>query len=282
MRLNAWFFREESNVILSGFRAIICLYLLLFHSTPSDYNLYGTSGEFTPAGIFNFLPQVDGYSTLLILSAIFRVSLFLGVLGFLTGPALLAALIAGTYVLAYHFNFGDVGHGITLIYTCLLVLTLVPWSTWKTNYIGVHARWPMAFLKCFIVASYFIAGIQKLRFSGMDWAWSENLAIYVFQNSSTFAGQILLELPPIVLRSLAVGALGIELLSPLALLSRRSGYIFVVLWVSLHVGVQVAMGHHKSFLSQIPCLLVFCEGFLLFAGKYAGLIRERLIELRNF
>ncbi|WP_413287900.1 hypothetical protein [Bdellovibrio sp. HCB337] len=280
MKLNSWFFREEGNSILSTFKSILCLYLLLFHSTPSDFNLYGTGGAHTPVGFFHILPQLTSQGFLQVLSFVFQASLLLGTIGVLTGPSLLVAAVSGAYVLANHYNYGTVGHGTTLIYTCLLVLALVPWSAWKRDYNGIHARWPIAFLKCFIVASYFIAGLQKLRFSGFEWAWSENLAIYMFQISSTLAGQILLELPPVVLRSLALFALLVELLSPLALLSRRSGYVFVFLWASLHFGIQLTMGHHKGFLSQIPCLLVFCEGLLLFAGKHARLQWGRLVKVR--
>lgn len=281
MKVSSWFFREDSNLILSAFRSILCLYLLFFHTTPSDFNLFGTSGgTYIPVGIFHILPQLTDQTLLQVLSHVFQASLFLAAFGILTGPSLLVAVVSGAYVLANHYNYGTVGHGTTLIYTCVLVLALVPWSAWKKDYVGIHARWPIAFLKCFIVATYFIAGLQKLRFSGFEWAWSENLAIYMFQHSSTLAGQILLELPAVVLRSFAAFALFVELLSPLALLSRRNGYVFVFLWASLHLGIQLTMGHHKGFLSQIPCLLVFCEGLLLFAGKHARLQWGRLVKIR--
>lgn len=270
-KLDSWFFREDSNLVLKVFKSILCLYLLLFHSTPSAHNLYGTSGDYIPVGIFHFLPRVGGYQDLIILSYIFQVSLLLGIFSILTGPSLLVATLSGVYVLAYHYNFGVVGHGTTLIFSCLFILALVPWKIWKPGYIGLHARWPISFLKVFIAASYFIAGFQKLSHSGIEWAWSENLAISMLQNKSDLVGQILLESPPVILRSIALFVLCVEFFSPLSLVSKRMGYLFVGLWAVLHLGIQITLGHHKGFLSQIPCLLVFCEGLLLFAGKSAQL-----------
>lgn len=270
-KLNSAFFSADSGLVLKVYRGILCFYLLLFHSSPSTSGYSEFGGLYQPVGIFKYLGPLEDIDSLVWMTWVFRISLVLAAFGIFGSGSLLAALLTGAYVLAYNYNFGSVGHGTTLIYFCLCLLLLVPRQD-KT-------RWALQFLKCFIAGSYFIAGIQKLRFSGFEWAWSENLAMIIFQNKATPVGEFLLNLPAVGLRFVAVGILAVELLSPFALVNKRTGKVFFWLWAAMHLGIQLALGNHKSFLSQIPCALVFQEDFLLFAGKRAHLAWGRLKEL---
>lgn len=281
-RVNNYFFAEDSSLVLKAYRSVLCFYLLLFHNGPSDSLITEAQNLYQPVGIFKLLGPLEDLQSLTWLTWVFRISLGCAGLGLFSNGGLLAVVLSGAYVLAYNYNFGTVGHGTTLIYSCLCFLIFVPKEVWRPGYRGIHAKWPVSFLKCFIVGTYFVAGLHKVLFSGLEWAWSENLALIIYQNKITWLGGVLLDLSPVILRTLALGVLMIELLSPLALAGKRAGYIFIVLWASLHLGIQFTLGNHKSFLSQIPCTLIFCEGCLLFAGERSRLAWGRLKELGNF
>jgi hypothetical protein len=240
---------DTSKTNFSIARAIICFYLLIFHPSFQSTSLDPTM--FMPAGIFHFLPAPISTSWFFPIELVWRISLVLAGLGFLRPWAMGLALLSGTYVLGYINNFQIFVHGTTVAYLMLWVLFLGQLA-------GRHSRKPFIVIaQVLIVLSYFFAGIQKLRFGGFAWAWSENLAIYVMMNRLTPSSQFLLNLDPICIRLMASAALFGELLSPLALIGYRWALPFIIFWAAFHIGTNVIFDYHASFLSQIACLAFF-------------------------
>lgn len=230
-------------------KAILCIYLLLAH--PGFQEITFDPHVFSAQGIFHILPAPLDSSLLLPIQIIWMVSLFLAAFGCFGAWSTGFVLLSGTYVLGYANNFDRNVHGTSLAYLLLWVMFLAELG-------GRSSRKPFIRLaQILIVLSYFLAGLHKLRNSGVEWAWSETLAVYIFENRATAPAQFLLSLDPIWIRVLAALTLLGELLSPLAL---RGGYWalpFLIFWSSLHIGTEIIFDHHFSFLSQIACLGFF-------------------------
>lgn len=240
---------DASKTNFSIARAIICFYLLIFHS--SFQEAYLNPEMFQTVGLFHLLPAPISASWFFPIEMVWRLSLIVAALGFFRPWAMGLVLLSGTYVLGYINNFQIFVHGTTVAYLMLWVLFLGQLA-------GSHSRKPfIRIAQILIVLSYFFAGIQKLRQGGFEWAWSENLAIYIFTNRLTPASQFLLSLDPIWIRLMASAALIGELLSPLALIGYRWAIPFIIFWASFHIGTNVIFDYHASFLSQIACLAFF-------------------------
>jgi uncharacterized membrane protein YphA (DoxX/SURF4 family) len=111
-----------------------------------------------------------------------------------------------------------------------------------------------------VVAIYWSAGVSKLVDAGLAWADGSSLQYYIgaqvdrtsfdFIRSlrSSVAGQLWL------CRVFAVASLGLELASPLALLSRRLRHLFIPAWVSMHVAIALLM--NPNYWIHSWCLVI--------------------------
>ncbi|WP_437691491.1 HTTM domain-containing protein [Sorangium sp. So ce176] len=130
-----------------------------------------------------------------------------------------------------------------------------------------HGRygWPLRLLCAITVTSYFIAGVTKLRNSGLDWAFSDILRNYVAYDNvrkialgdthSPLGGALVrygFLFPPLALASLAM-----ELGAPLALFSRRIAVVFCGAAWLFHLGVLLTM----AILFPYPLLGIAFAGF---------------------
>ncbi|WP_437638204.1 HTTM domain-containing protein [Sorangium sp. So ce854] len=130
-----------------------------------------------------------------------------------------------------------------------------------------HGRygWPLRLLCAITVTSYFIAGVAKLRNSGLDWALSDILRNYVAHDNvrkialgdthSPLGGALVrygFLFPPLALATLAV-----ELGAPLALFSRRVAVVFCGAAWLFHLGVLLTM----AILFPYPLLGIAFAGF---------------------
>ncbi|WP_437783403.1 HTTM domain-containing protein [Sorangium sp. So ce1097] len=130
-----------------------------------------------------------------------------------------------------------------------------------------HGRygWPLRLLCAITVTSYFIAGVTKLRNSGLDWALSDILRNYVAYDNvrkialgdthSPLGGALVrygFLFPPLALASLAM-----ELCAPLALFSRRIAVVFCGAAWLFHLGVLLTM----AILFPYPLLGIAFAGF---------------------
>ncbi|MFS4460596.1 hypothetical protein [Bdellovibrio sp. HCB2-146] len=245
-------------------RFFICIYLLIFHSDFPDisYNV----ANFVPQGLFHLLPGPIGEFWFLPLRILWMVSLFLAAFGRLMPVSMGAALLSGTYVMAYCNNFGLPIVGTALAYLCLWILFLSEFGRdQKKNFLKLA--------QVIIVMFYCVSGLQKLRFGGLEWVTSENLAIQMFYNRMTPTAQWLLSLDPIWIRMLAGSIVTIEILSPLALINKRIALVFVFLWASMHIGIQVVFDYHRTFLSCIPCLAFFIDWDRVVPQRLKGIFK---------
>jgi hypothetical protein len=125
--------------------------------------------------------------------------------------------------------------------------------------------WPIRLFCAITVASYFIAGVAKLRNSGLAWITSDVLRNYVaYDNVRKIAlGDTHAPLGGAIVRygwlfpPLAAGSLAMELGAPLALFSRRIAVVFCAAAWLFHVGVLAVM----AILFPYPILGIAFAGF---------------------
>ena len=191
------------------------------------------------------------------LQRVFFVALALGFIGLFTRTAFAVTFLSGLYLFGMRQSFGFVepaeGHflimfGIFAMSRCgdtLSIDSLVRRRRAGTDHVqnetarGSYA-WPVRLMQLVFVSVFFAGGIAKLRLGGVDWFLSDNLALTVRvidlgPLSHWLAGNVLLG------QVLAVAALALELLSPLAFFSRRAQVVILPCLFFMQVGFALTM-----------------------------------------
>jgi hypothetical protein len=111
---------------------------------------------------------------------------------------------------------------------------------------GARYGWPIRTAMIAIALTYFFAGFQKLRYSGIPWATSDNLRAILYAASDRHPHDNDLALfianRPLLTHVFASGALVLETCFPLVLFVSRLRWLFIPGVVAMHVGIDAAMG----------------------------------------
>ena len=169
----------------------------------------------------------------------------------LTGP--LYALLL-TVSLTYCNSWGQIFHTENLAVLYVVLLSLVP----AADAYSLDARrrgqvpppdgrygWPLLLMRVVAVATYFIAGVAKLRWGGPEWFGGDALLHTIAADSmrkvvlgsqhspvaEILLGQVWL------FRGLALLTLVVEVGAPLALLGRRVALVWALAVIAFHLGV---------------------------------------------
>jgi hypothetical protein len=172
----------------------------------------------------------------------------------ITGPAFAVLLL---WVTSYRNSWGMIFHTENLMVLHVAVLSLTPAGAALSRggareaAIADHGRfgWPIRLIWAVTVATYFIAGLAKLRLTGLDWIDGEVLrshlahdAIRKIQIGSVHSAfGLWLARYDWPARILSPFTLLLELGAPLALCSRRIAVIWAIGAWSFHVGVLATM-----------------------------------------
>lgn len=125
---------------------------------------------------------------------------------------------------------------------------------------------PLAFaIKLTMVLLFFSAGLSKLKWSGVSWAWSESLLQYfqvLYQTNRDVLGSegvlairhYLLE-NPFLIRLGSVGVHAFELLSPLALFSQRASRVLMLGALAFVFSVLFFFG--IQFFTILPLIVIW-------------------------
>lgn len=115
---------------------------------------------------------------------------------------------------------------------------------------SVDQRWGWAPRACTAAlgAVYFATGFQKLRHSGIDWVFSDNMAWVVRQGSSPFGRDLNVWFGNVgwLMVSLAAGALLFELSAPVLLAFRRTRIVVPIVSFTMHTSIWVFLGLNYS------------------------------------
>ena len=151
---------------------------------------------------------------------------------------------------------GKVVHNDLLVTLCLIPLLLTPSaasSAWSASSRGFPASsprgaaygWPIRAAMLIVGVAYLCVGLQKLRFSGLEWVTSDNLRYLLWASSdaqaSPNAAALFIADRGWIAHLLAAGTLIVEIGFISCLRFPRLRWVFVPGVISLHLGIWLAM-----------------------------------------
>jgi len=202
-------------------------------------------------------------TTLATMQVVWKLALVSSCLGFLTRISTWIAGGLGLYLLGLINCFGKIGHQHQAVVLVLGVLALSrcgdAWSLdalWKPSRdrrrhldlveCGAYT-WPIRLTWLIFVTIFFAAGIYKLRASQIAWVNSDNLAnllIRAHYGMENVWNRLGLDVARHrwLCRLIAATALGLEVICPLALVSRHARRIIIPALFLMQAGIFVLMG----------------------------------------
>ncbi|MBS1971335.1 MAG: hypothetical protein JSU04_13590 [Bdellovibrionales bacterium] len=178
-----------SEVKLSVFRAMTLVFAVLLVVDQMVFWQWTTEGEYTPISIFSFLPRAffENKFAFYVTSAIAVLSLLLWM--FRQTPRALSVLsvvafgIASTFYLQ-NLPFGD--HRQAVVFLLLAGLAATEFNLSEKTFFPLAA--------CALLSLYFLAGWEKVFWSGLSWANGSSLQVfahYLGREGSVLRGWIL-------------------------------------------------------------------------------------------
>jgi hypothetical protein len=157
------------------------------------------------------------------------------------------AACALLWTLTYRSSWGQVFHTENLLVLHVIVLALSPGASGDKS--NEACGWPIKLLVAVTVATYFVAGVAKLRIAGLAWLDGDLLRDQVAVDNlrKLLLGHHVAPLArpmlahPAAFAILSVATLAIELGSPLVFLGGRVSRIWVYAAWGFHVGVALVM-----------------------------------------
>jgi len=232
---NTVLFTPASRLSLVAARSILCLYTLwlllsrpglwTFAEWPAPFRQPKYATQLLRFGLFNTPPQIEHVLYLVMFAA-----LIAALAGFLPRFSCLLAAI-----LVYHFALfeellvgvqtnGATGFAISVL--GLAILSFVP-QTDKSD--SEDYRWPVVLLQFLLSLTYLLGGLSKLRFSGISWYLADNLSATMREMATLadapWATRVASNSALVWL--IALATLSLELLFPLAIVSRKARWILV-------------------------------------------------------
>lgn len=254
-------FASQSRFSYTAVRTILCLdSLWLLLSRPGLWRFAEWPALF----------RQPKYAQVLLRFGIFAPPAVERVLYLLLFVALLAALagllprmccfVAG--ILLYHFAiFEEVligvqlngATGFTVPVIGLLVLSFVPE---RGKGPSSDYRWPVTLIQFVFALTYLLGGLSKIRFTGIQWYREENVAdtMRLMATLTDAPWALATASHPVLVSAISIATLGLELLFPLAVVSRRARWIlvpaaFVAHWLRTRI--------YGFYFMSWPLLLLF-------------------------
>ncbi len=244
--------------ILVGAFALVYLAIRLPHLSTFDFDVSG----FRPTGVVSLLtaPLAAPLPALLAgLALALGLAFLLGWRFRATGPLFAAALL---WVTSYRNSWGMIFHTENLMVMHVIVVGLgASADAWSLDARRRLKRglppptddprygWPLRLAAAITVGTYVLAGVAKLRHSGLDWVSSDILRNYVAydnvrkielgDNYSRLGAA--LSSHPALFPPLAGISLAVEIFAPLAFLGKRVAIVWSLLAWGFHLGVLALM-----------------------------------------
>jgi predicted DCC family thiol-disulfide oxidoreductase YuxK len=267
--MNSWsrFWFEPGSASALGLCRLVFfggLCLWQFHVDYADWAAY-SSVLWMPIWLFdrfNLPPLSSG--ALEVVQAVWKVSLVFGAAGLFTRAATVVAFVLGVYLLGLPHNFGQTQHFDTLAVFVLGAFAVShAGRAWSIDALVAAARrrsplspipsgeytWPIRFVWVAMSLIFFAAGVSKLRQSGFEWAFSDNLAMllrrqqyHISDGEPLTAWGLTAAQYPWLSQGMAAASLTIETLFPLALFSRAARLLLVPAALGFLVGIRTLMG----------------------------------------
>ena len=245
---------------------------LFFLGLSAFYLLHDFSGWgdvspvlFQPIWLFGrFGVPVFSEDVLRAVQMLWKVALFSAAIGFLTRPSLLVAAVLGTYLLGLGHNFGQTYHFDAILVLAFWILAFSrAGDAWSVDALRRAARfrdertpgpspeyaWPIQLILVAFSLVFCAAGVAKLRASGLDWMFSDHLAILLdrVQYHISDADPVLpwsssIARIPGAATMMAISTIFFETLYPVSLFSHRLRPLFILGGIGLILGIRAMMG----------------------------------------
>ncbi len=256
-----WF--APASPLNLGLCRLLFLSGMFFYYLPVDFSVWGTVTDafWMPTFLFERLRWSPGSpETLMLLQVTWKLALALGAIGCCTRMSTLVVFGVGIYLIGLPHNFGKIHHSDALIVLFLGILAAsrcgdaCSVDAWRRGRPGEpipsgEYHWPIRLAWVLFALVFFAAGVSKMRHAGWEWAASDNLAILLVQHHYHVANAdpwttwgLALAQVGWLCRLLAFHTLALELLFPLALLSRRARGLWVAQAFLLQIGIRALMG----------------------------------------
>lgn len=224
---------------------------------------------FDPVSLFHLLPQMPSPGVTVvaqILGVVLAVAAAAGIAPRATFPTAFAVSIFLNLMLN---STGKIVHNDLLVTLCLVPLLAAPTAASRAWSVSIPKRarpgppsvaygWPVRLAMVVIALAYLFAGLQKLRYSGLDWVTTDNLRYVMWASSDAHAGgnqlALLVANNDWMAHLLAASTLVVEIGFILCLPFKRLRWFFVPAVVGLHVGIWLAMG--LDYLPQATAVII--------------------------
>ncbi len=224
------------------------------------------------------------------IQAVWKASLLLCAIGLFTRPAMIVAFGLGTYLMGLPHNFGQTQHFDTLlVFTSGALALSRAGDACSLDALIAAARgraplprpddgeyrWPIRFVWVAMALIFCAAGLSKLRHSGFEWVFSDNLALllrrqqyHISDGEPLTRWGVLIAHHAGAARGLALTSILTELLFPLALFSLRARWVLVPAGLAMLVGIRLLMG--PTFEQFMLCYVFWVPW-----ASVAGAVRQR-------
>ena len=263
-RWNAFWFTPAPALTLGVCRMLFFGMLFLWQWR-HDFSAWGHYSQvfWMPVWLFDTLhvPQLSA-GAIDVIQSLWKASLLLSAIGLFTRPAMAVAFVLGAYLMGLPHNFGQTQHFDTLVVFAAGALALSRAADACSIDASLRAaagrpaprddgeyRWPIRFVWVAMSLIYCAAGLSKLRHSGLEWIFSDNLTLLLLRQQYHISdGEpltrwgITVAHHPWAARALALASVSIETLFPLALFSRTARLLFVPAGFGMLLGIRLLMG----------------------------------------
>ncbi len=284
-RVDAWFLAPADPRRLAALRIGLCAVVAL-RLAIVDYGVAARNPALYQPRLYMHVftgPPSPGVVTLL--QAIGVIAAVTAAAGLAIRGSLPVALVCALFLEGLRNSAGRIVVGDALLLLCLIALmaagsaSAAAWSLQRHRAPPAGARfgWPVRTMMAATALTYFLAGVQKWRFSGIAWVTSDNLRWILFASSDVqvHANRLALFLAdrPLLAHILAGGALLLETCFPLVLVVPRLRWVFVPGAVAMHLSILLAM--HLDYSAQLlTVVIVFVNWPSLVAAVHAPVHRE--------
>lgn len=281
--IEGFVFAPESARRLASLR-IGLFALLALRLAIGDYGFVAgqPAALFDPVSLFHLLPSMPSAGVVDVLQPLGVVVALLAAAGLWPRATFPAAFAIAVFLELMLNATGKIVHNEVLLVLCLLPLLATPRTSCRAWALrmprrrrgareepappekrpGVAYGWPIRLAMVIVGLAYLIAGLQKLRYSGLDWVTSDNLRYVLWSASDSQAEPNQLGLfvaDRAALAHLLAGAsLALELGFIVCLPVPRLRWILIPSVVGLHVGIRLMMGLDYSA-QWLTVVIVFVD-----------------------
>ena len=276
--IDRFIFAPEDARRLAAIRIGLFGLLALRLATNGDYaDVAGQPSQlFDPLSLFHLLPSMPSPELTTVAQIAGVLAALLAAAGIAPRGTFPAAFVISVFLNLMLNSTGKVVHNDLVATLCLIPLLVVPtaasraWSlsknlspvkgqTWQPPGPPSPAYgWPIRTAMIVVGLAYLFAGLQKLRYSGLDWAATDNLRYVLWASSDAQASADSLALfvadHDWIAHFFAASTLVVEVGFILCLPFERLRWIFVPAVVGLHIGIWLAMG--LDYLPQAATVII--------------------------